>query len=202
MSLRKRLKNLISAYCFTLAAVVSLYSFVALADSENICRRGSCFPLQSVTGPAPLPLRAVARFSYYFFKVYDGALYYPSGSVELSLGQQPLKLELVYLRDISREDLIQPSIDYLKSHVPEKFDSLAERLATINKAYQSVKEGDRYALEFFPGRGITLYFNGEKKVNIEGDDFAEAYLGIWLSKNTAAGSFRKTLLKQLKEGSL
>jgi len=179
-----------------------LFSSVGLADSGNVCRKGSCFPSKSITGSAPLPLRAVARFSYYFFKVYDGGLYYPPGNEEISLGQQPIKLELVYLRDIEREDLIQPSIDYLKKHLPNKFDSLAERLATINKEYQSVQAGDRYALEFFPGRGTTLYFNGEKKVNIEGGDFAEAYFGIWLSKNTEAGSFRQNLLAQLKENGL
>ena len=124
----------------------------------------------------------------------------PQDKNRLQLGVDPLKLELVYLRNIERDDLVQPSIDYFQKHSSSSYEGLKERLDLLNTHYQSVKEGDRYSLEFVPGKGTTLSFNGEAKVTIPGDDFAREYLGIWLSNNTQAKSFRKSLVGQLERG--
>jgi hypothetical protein len=118
-------------------------------------------------------------------------LYYPAGKFSLKLGADPLKLELVYLRNIERDDLVQPSIDYLEKYSSASYEGLKERLDLLNTHYQSVKGGDRYSLEFVPGKGTTLSFNGEAKVTIPGDDFAREYLGIWLSRIPRPRVFEK-----------
>ncbi len=179
---------------------ILMFSLSAKAEVESKCLGSSCFPGSANIESYDLPIRAVSRFRYYFFKVYDGALYYPQGKNKLLLGIEPLKLELVYLRDIERDDLVKPSIDYLEKHSSVSYEGLKERLDLLNAHYQAVKEGDRYSLEFAPGKGTTLSFNGEAKVTIPGDDFAREYLGIWLSKNSEAKSFRTNLLEQLEKG--
>ena len=193
-----------SNFLRTALAIIFLISVNAQAESQpklkSKCINTSCFSSRVSIGSYDLPIRAVSRFRYYFFKVYDGALYYPQDKNRLQLGVDPLKLELVYLRNIERDDLVQPSIDYFQKHSSSSYEGLKERLDLLDTHYQSVKEGDRYSLEFVPGKGTTLSFNGEAKVTIPGDDFAREYLGIWLSNNTQAKSFRKSLVGQLERG--
>jgi len=193
-----RLRFLIFCQLFCLSIF-----FPEIVSAEKACIKGSCFFKQIEIGNKILPLRGLARFNYYIFRVYDGALYYPAGLRNLSLGDTVLRLELRYLRSISRDDLIQPSREYLKEHIPDNiFSNIQDRVEEINKFYQPVEEGDKYALEFIPGQGTSLYFNGDKKVTIPGDDFAKAYFGIWLAKDTAAQKFRKKIINQLEQGVL
>ena len=166
-------------------------------SQEQECLKGVCFDkvvqVSDSKVDSQLDLLGVSRFSYYFFKVYTGALYYPKGEA-FELGTKPLRLELHYLREIDREDLIKPATDFLGEHCKD-YPAIADRVAKINKLYRSVKNGDRYSLEFYPGRGTSLSFNGKLLGSIEGDDFAKEYLAIWLSEKTAAKSFRDEVLK-------
>ncbi len=163
------------------------------AYSEQECLKGVCFDKVVQASNVKLDLLGVSRFTYYFFKVYTGALYYPKDE-KFELGAKPLRLELHYLRDIDREDLIKPATDFLNKHCKD-YTKIADRVKRINKLYKSVKNGDRYTLQFSPGEGTSLSFNGEQVGIIEGDDFAKEYLAIWLSEKTAAKSFRDEVLQ-------
>ena len=43
-----------------------------------------------------------------------------------------------------------------------------------------VKKGDRLTFTSKPGAGVTVNVNGAVKGTIKGDDFAKAFLAIWL----------------------
>ena len=72
---------------------------------------------------------------------------------------------------------------------------LRSRIDLINAIYQDVKPGDRYALTYLPGRGTELALNGTPLTVIEGADFAAAYFGIWLGRDSIDDRLKRDLLK-------
>lgn len=118
----------------------------------------------------------------YVFKVYWASLHVGEGAATANvLGDVPKRLELVYLRNISAEDLIGAGDDALRRQVPaDQLRALQPRINRINEWYRDVKPGDRYTLTYIPGLGSELAFNGTPLGVVEGADFASAYFGIWL----------------------
>ena len=74
------------------------------------------------------------------------------------------------------------------------FPALQERLDRIAAAYEKVGKDDRYELRYMPGAGTTLLLNDREIITLPGEDFARAYMGIWLSETPANKKFRDKLL--------
>ena len=90
--------------------------------------------------------------------------------------------------------LLYPGENFLAKNDANDMRALRERLDRINSWYVDVKSGDSYELRYHPESGTTLVFNGTDVGTIEGDDFARAIFGIWLSDVCIDKSFRDKLL--------
>lgn len=132
----------------------------------------------------------------YIFNVYVAALYQLPGSGPADvLADQPRHLEIEYLRDLAKADFLGAAEDMLaKQHDKRTIESIRPGIDAINKLYQDVKKGDRYALTYRPGTGTELFFNGESKGIIPGTDFARIYFTIWLGEKHPYQSFRDRLV--------
>ena len=153
----------------------------------------------SVTiGGTPVPLRNAALLRYLkFIKAYVAALYLPEGvTPENVLADVPKRLEINYLVSIKGPDFGKGAEPTLKlNQTPAELAKLRSRIDRINAIYQDVKPGDRYALTYLPGRGTELALNGTPLTVIEGADFAAAYFGIWLGRNSIDDRLKRDLLK-------
>ena len=150
-------------------------------------------------GGTPFSLHASALLRYkVVFKVYNIALYLGSGvSPEAVFNDVPKRLEVEYLRNLSRDMIIEAGNVALEASVPaDELARLKERLDRINALYEDVKAGDRYAITYIPGQGTELSLNGRTKGIIEGADFAAAYFKIWLGENAPRQDIRDALLKR------
>lgn len=131
------------------------------------------------------------------FKVYDAAYFVQKGtSAEASvLADVGKRLELTYLRDIPREQFIKAADDLMAGYLTEAARApLADRLDEINRAYQDVKKGDTYTLEYTPGKGTVLSLNGKVQVVIPGADFGREYFRIWTDPACAYEAFRNGIM--------
>ncbi len=136
------------------------------------------------------------------FRGYAAALYREQCDVAgPDLAAAPLKLELSYFWSIgghrfgeAAEKLLRRSLD------PAEFAEIEVRMRRLHAAYRSVSPGDRYALTWRPGVGTELSLNGEALVTVEGDDFARAYLGLWLGDEPMDEKLRNALLAR-RQGS-
>lgn len=149
-------------------------------------------------GGTPVPLRNAALLRYLkFIKAYVAALYLPEGvAAENVLSDVPKRLELNYLVSIKGPDFGKGAEPTLKlNQTPAELARLRNRIDRINSIYQDVKPGDRYALTYLPGRGTELALNGTPLTVIEGADFAAAYFGIWLGRNSIDDELKRDLLK-------
>jgi hypothetical protein len=132
----------------------------------------------------------------FFIKVYVAAFYVeddvPSGEV---LSDVPKRLEIHYFHGITAEDFVRSTDLFISRNVSEnELPQLRDRIDRLNSMYEDVKEGDRYALTYVPGRGTELALNGEVKGSLPGPDFAAAVFSIWLGKDPVDGSLKRQLM--------
>jgi hypothetical protein len=153
----------------------------------------------SVTiGGTPVPLHNAALLRYLkFIKAYVAALYLPEGvKSDAALSDIPKRLEINYLVSIKGSDFgkgAEPTLQL--NQTPSELARLRSRIDRINSIYRDVKPGDRYALTYLPGRGTELALNGTPLTVIEGADFASAYFGIWLGRDSIDDKLKRDLLK-------
>ena len=125
--------------------------------------------------------------------VYVAALYVAkvSNDANVILGSNtPKELILHFVRNVSASDL--------NKAWEEGFDKQAsafkEPLATLKGWMADMKTGQRLTFIHKPGAGITVDVNGAVKGTIKGDDFAKAFLSIWLGANPPNPGLKTGLL--------
>lgn len=134
-----------------------------------------------------------------FIKVYVGALYVPAKAVDLAgvLAKGPRRFQLVLLRDLSADQLIDALVDGMKANsTPEEQAAIAtqtaEMVATM-KAFKDVKEKDVVTLDFVDG-ATKIGLNGAAKASIAGEPFNRALTRVWLGEHPAQADLKKAML--------
>ncbi|WP_339414863.1 MULTISPECIES: chalcone isomerase family protein [unclassified Pseudomonas] len=166
-----------------------MLSITAHANEAERLKQAN-FPAQS----QELPLKNQAVLTYLWADVYAAALYTPS---ELSAKQaweqkKALRLTLYYFRDIDRNDVIKAANTTLERQ--QASASLKPELEKLHARFRDIQAGDRYALDYRPGRGLNLEINGQVLFSSRDDALARAYLGIWLAPKGLSEELRNKLL--------
>jgi hypothetical protein len=154
------------------------------------------FPKTAKLKELEIPWRGGAVYRYLGFKVYTAAFYAGPEvrSSEAALGDVPKRLVLHYHRKIDKGSIVEASEKMLDKNPSIDKASLDESLKKFYSWLEDVKKGDRFQLDYIPGIGCELRFNGELRGTIPGADFARAYFGIWLSDHSINGKNRDRLL--------
>lgn len=144
-----------------------------------------------------LHLKGTALLRYMvFIKAYTGALYLPEDADgSEALEDIPKHLVLEYRVEISAEDFAAATSKKMSDAVnPDDFERLRPEMEALNRLYQDVIPGDRYALTYVPGIGTQLLLNGRPLGTIPGAEFARALFSVWLGDNPIDTAFRDRLL--------
>ena len=133
-----------------------------------------------------------ARLTYYFWDVYDAALYAPEGRWQ---GQPPYALKLTYLRDIKGKKIAQRSIKEMKEQGVNNTPKLDQWRSQMQDIFPDVKEDD-VLVGIATKEGTTRFvFNGNAIGSIDDSDFTRHFFNIWLSEKTSEPELRQKLLK-------
>lgn len=110
--------------------------------------------------------------------------------------EAPFALVLKYERNITREKLVDTSIDEIRrlARTPISPSTLGRWRVHMQAAFPNVGPGDSLAGVFVPGKGVRFYTNGRFTIQIDDQQFAMAFFDIWLNPETRAESLRKRLL--------
>ena len=137
-----------------------------------------------------LGLRQATMFNV---NVYVAALYVakPSNDANVILtANTPKELILHFVRNVSASDL--------NKAWEEGFDKQAsafkDSLAMLKGWMVDMRTGQRLTFIHKPGAGIQVDVNGAVKGTIKGDDFAKAFLSIWLGPNPPNPGLKTGLL--------
>jgi len=134
------------------------------------------------------------RLSVWGFQVYDARLWANPGFQAGNFTNQPLALELSYLRSFDSQAVAERSISEMRRSAPVS-DELAEKWATaMTRVLPSVKKGDRLMGVHRPGVGVSFWMNGKPTGEIRDAEFARLFFGIWLAPSTSEPGLRTALL--------
>ncbi|RYV02344.1 hypothetical protein SOPP22_09810 [Shewanella sp. OPT22] len=137
-----------------------------------------------------LNLVGTAKLKVWFWNVYTSDLYTPTG--KYSGKEQCLLFEINYLMDISKEELINSTVENWQhlGLTPNDYQGFVFKL---EKIWPNVSKGDQLAFQVLPTESV-FYLNGKPIGKIEDKHFASIFLSIWLSKKTTQPRLRKKLL--------
>lgn len=149
----------------------------------------------------PLLLNGAGTRRKFVFDIYLAALYLTQNEVDphrILCLDTPKRLALYFLYDeVSREKLQQGWNDrFRKNNSPAMLALLQERLDLSLGYFQSMKKGDVILIDYVPERGVVIHINHEVKSVIEGFDFMQAVLKVWIGQFPAQDQLKTSLLSR------
>ncbi|MDB6442523.1 MULTISPECIES: chalcone isomerase family protein [Pseudomonas] len=109
---------------------------------------------------------------------------------------QPFALELLYHRSMSRDTLVQASLEEMRrlgsgSVLPQDITTWTE---AMEAAFVDVRPGMRITGLYLPGEGCRFYVDGKLSREIADPVFARAFFSIWLDPQARDPQLRQRLL--------
>lgn len=155
--------------------------------------------LARAAGPAwrdavpSMRLLGEGRFRWFGLGIYDARLWSAQAPFD---PRQPFVLELAYLRHISRERLVQTSLDEIVRLGGGRHGAaqLARWESDMLRAFTDVAPGDQLAGLCLPGQGARFYRGRGEVVEVPDPAFAEAFFAIWLDPRSRDRALRTQLL--------
>ena len=114
---------------------------------------------------------------------------------------RPFALELLYHRALTRDSLIQASLQEMQrlgggGVTPQQLANWAQIMET---AFTDVRPGMRIAGLYLPGAGCRFYVDGRLTAEVRDAAFARAFFAIWLGPRARDPQLRLRLLGQAVE---
>ena len=132
-----------------------------------------------------------ARFKYLFWKIYDSSLF--TEDQTYSSINQALTLNIDYKRNIPKKRIVEATqgqwekLNYEQNKIEKWSEKIDDIIPEISKNDQLAFHKDDEGIGAF-------YYNNELIAKIEDKEFSEAFLSIWLSKNTSQPKLRRKLI--------
>ncbi|HLD67141.1 MAG TPA: chalcone isomerase family protein [Pseudomonas sp.] len=177
----------------------SIVLFLLLSSGASLFAQASERLEQAAFAPrhAPLERKNQALLNYLWLDVYAAAFYAEPGVTPQQAVERPSRqrLELYYFRTIDRADVIKAAwITLERQQAPAALEALRGELERLHGNFRDIAPGDRYALDFTPGRGLSLERNGLQVFASPDPELAKAYLGIWLRPDGLSDELRASLM--------
>ena len=136
------------------------------------------------------PLVGEARLKVFIWKVYDSALFTPSGRWQ---GGAPYQLSLHYLRDIPAATLVEET-EKAWQEQGRSHPRLNEWLGLLGDLWPDITEGDNLVFGLNASGDSAFWFNGSPVGSIDDRDFGPLFGGIWLDPDTPRPRLRAQLI--------
>lgn len=169
-----------------LLGLAAIISRPALAISETVAAQPSTIWQE----------RSQATATWMWFDLYNATLFTQPdfNKSRLLADDEPLKLQLCYLKSIAKSDLIKGAEAVLDKNLST---DLKRTVAGLHESYVDVEPGDCYVLQHSPQTGTQLKLNGQLAFESKEPGLKSVYFGIWLGENALSDTLKKKLLKPL-----
>jgi len=147
-----------------------------------------------------LQLNGAGVRTKFFFDIYVGALYLsrPAHQAKQAItdaGPKHMSMYFLY-GEVGRKKLVDGWVEgFEKNQSKEAMARLKPRLSQFNAMFGDARKGDVYMFDFLPDGSTTVTFNGQEKGHVQGDDFQQALLAVWLGKHPADKGLKKAMLR-------
>jgi hypothetical protein len=194
----------------TPARLVRLPAFASAALLLSLCLAGAATAVAKECDGVSFPDRVQARgdtltlnglglrkATIFGIKVYVGALYvaHPTADASAILSSRdPVEIDLAFVFRATAGQLRNAWEEGFERSAPGKLAQLRGRITQLENRMTSLKSGQRVSFLRIPGVGIQFSVDGAVQGTIPGDDFAAAFLGIWLGASPPSPELRAGLL--------
>ena len=181
--------------------IVLVSAMIALSVGTVLGKEcnGVSFPEQTQVQTSPLTLNGLGLRQATMLKinVYVAALYVAQKSMDANTilaSNTPKQLVLHFVRDVDGKDLKEAWEEGFEHNAKAQIPALKERIEKLQATMGDMKSGQKLTFTHKPGAGIEVDVNGAVKGTIEGDDFAKAFLSIWLGAKPPNSGIKEGLL--------
>lgn len=180
------------------ALLVSVCMTPAGMAADRECD-GVSFPAHVQAGGQTLTLNGLGlrKATFLGIKVYVGALYlaHPTADASAILtSREPLEIELRFVFHATAGQMRNAWQEGFEKTAPGQLPQLQSRIAQLQGWMTGVGSGQRMTFVRVPGVGIEYSLDGNPRGAIAGDDFASAFLAIWLGSSPPNPQLRTGLL--------
>ena len=194
MKARASLASSLATAVAALAMSAGLIPTAAAADCDGVS-----FPehIQWSGGTLTLNGLGLRKATVFSIKVYVGALYlaHPTRDAQAILSsREAAEIDLDFVFRVSASQLRSAWKEGFEKSAGTQLTQLQSRIAQLNGWMTGVKSGQRMTFLRIPGVGIRYALDGKVQGTIAGDDFARAFLAIWLGPSPPNAELRTGLL--------
>lgn len=184
-----------------LAAAAFLFFICATRAGTASAREcdGVSFPEHIQAGGRTLTLNGLGlrKATIFSIKVYVGALYVAHRTADANAilsSRDPVEIDLAFVFHATAGQLRSAWQEGFEKSAPDRLATLQTRIAQLQSWMKSVGSGQKMSFLRIPGTGIQYSLDGTVQGTIAGDDFATAFLAIWLGSSPPSPQLRAGLL--------
>lgn len=127
----------------------------------------------------------------FFMEIYDLRLVADSPTFSW---QNKFKLDFFYTRDLKKDSVIKSSIKELRRQSSVSGSDIELWRGYLEQSIKPAKVGTHASVVWNPEGRITFHYENSDPTTIEDEDFARAFLNIWLGEETSQPKLRSQLL--------
>lgn len=132
-------------------------------------------------------------------KVYVAGLYLPAPAktLDAAVAQEgPKALVMQFMRDVDRGKLVDAWRDGFKeNNAPDRVKTIKPQIDKFLAFVGDIKEDQRVTWTYDPATGSTFSWAGGKTLVVEGKEFADAFLAVYLGKEPPTTDLKNGLLQ-------
>ncbi len=176
---------------------VLLLSLALSATAGAADLAGVSVPESATVAGTNLTLNGVGLRKRFFVKIYVGGLYLPQKSsdadaIVAATGPDRILMHMIYA--VSKEQFADAWHDDFKGNNPQDYDALHDQIEQFIAWFGNSKKDDVVTMDWVPGQGTQISWNGTFRGNIPGDAFHKALLKVFLGPNPPTGDLKDGML--------
>jgi len=184
----------------TVFVICSCLMLLQISTITHACTAGDVkVPDQVTISGQSLHLNGCGMREKFFFDIYVAALYlsktaHDTDAILATPGPRRILMHFVY-SEIDREKLVDAWNEGFEDNLTkEELTRLRPRIDIFNGFFTTVHRNDVVLLDYIPDTGTSVSINGQEKGRIQGQDFNNALLRIWLGREPVTSSLKQDLL--------
>jgi hypothetical protein len=182
-----------------LSVLVSVIAVFNVGAAHGKACQGVTFPEQVQIDGGTLTLNGLGLRQATILKVnvYVAALYVAKASSDaqaLLASNTPKELILHFVHNVGDNDLKKAWEEGFEHNAKAQLAALHERIEQLKGWMTDMQSGQRLTFIHTPGAGLQVDVHGTVRGTIKGDDFATAFLSIWLGAHPPNPGLKSGLL--------
>ncbi|WP_028117830.1 chalcone isomerase family protein [Ferrimonas senticii] len=157
---------------------------------------GVSLPELTTVASTEIPYQGAGVRKKFFMKLYVASLYGSDQVTAMLSGHAPAMIQLDIISGLITADKMTASMEEgFAQSAGDRLTALRPQIDQFTAAFSApVVEGDRFQVISLPGQAVELHKNGSKLVAVDGEEFRQVLLGIWLGDKPLSDDLKQQML--------